>query len=722
MQKLNIAYLLCLLAVLAIPAGLGHAGENGGVKVLYSFELEEVKAKLSKKQMEGFLVGKSYKGKIGSGWRVKDHSEELKLPDGHEGPVTVWVNTGSRDKPHIHLYRTGATQGKYAKMYTPGAGGSEIRAWKYIISYNKGTYSGLMAQPGKEGYHDIKDWFWQRYANFFDDALQNRQKQRDWSPYEYLRLDMLSEGNPAVIGVRAFDSHGPRINAHRLGLRTKLVVFKLPAGKQVTCEFPLGELARAGELDLTKMMGFVIRLNGFEGEFKLYMDNFRLVSKSSAEADAKLPLIKMQGEAGPFARPVVSKHTARDAEKMKRKTGPVEKLGPVTVFKGKGMYACFGGHFGASGVTYAQSLRRGCVAYDNDRLFCVYGGQGGLRASASFDGGKTWGGLQPGEKEPPKFAWGHYRATASSDATGDVYFVGTENCSSYHEGYGVLFRRFAMTGTGWELDRLTLISQNMRKCPSDSRAWRVASGRIFATWTDGWGGQVAKYSDDDGITWIPCKDASKPIPRPFHTPDLADLKKPAAERPAPPKAILPWPGSPVVGSILVPYAESVAVLGRKEWQIHDGEKWGPGQKVELRGCATVLGNNHIFRAVGGQYRNIAKHEKTGPLIVAEIKDGKWTKQTLEASGIGDVILTASGKTVFCFYVKVKEEKVNEVHYRRWKDGKWEDPVLLATEAIRINRLAAPMVSPPNYAAIWWDERVANGRADSLVRFAKVPNQ
>jgi len=506
-------------------------------------------------------------------------------------------------------------------------------------------------------------------------------------------------------------------------------------------------MAKIGEVDLTKAMGFLLQLNGFKGEAEMFLDNIRLVTKDAAKADAKYPLIRMEGEVRPFGRKVIYRPTPRFPEKLKRKTGPVEQLGPIDI-----TVAPFGGglgHFGGSGCVYFQNAVRGCVAYDNDRLCLIFAGgrkrKGGRRgesgrfATASFDGGKTWGGLKPGEKEAVHLTTWCGRATISSDLAGDLYLVGTENCASYHEGYDTLFRRLAFTGEGWEDDRVSVAAQNMRKCPGQSRAWRLPSGRIWLTWCHGGaaeGNILARYSDDDGYTWAPCKDpATATVPRPLYEPKLEDLKKPPEQR-KPPANIIIRPSLPVVGAILLPFGDGIAAIGRKHWQVHDGGTlppaggWGPKQKVPIGGRATVLGRNHLFLARGGRYDNGSRGGwgKSGPLVVADSRNGKWNQQTLEPADIRDVTLTASGACVFCFFVKVVKKddaEVNEVRYRRWKNGTWGESVLLASEDFTVNHVTAPIICPPDYAAVFWDERIGykHQRPDGTkLRFARVPNR
>jgi hypothetical protein len=653
-------------------------------------------------------------------------AEPVKVLYGFEDPKDV---TGM--VPVTDLVESHGTEGKKALKIGMGF----PQSWKYIRTYAEGKPSGLMGQPPEKGaYEDVLDWFYQRNGSFLDDAQRFRDQQRDWSPYAYLRFDVFCEQAPAILGLRLFDSNGPRIPAHYLGVRSGLALFRLPQDREVTCEVPLTDMTTVAEMDLTKMMGFNLRINGYAGDAVIFVDNVRLVSKDAAAGDARYPVVKMDGVPQAYARPVFYNPVRRDPEKMKPVRGAAAKAGPVTVFTGNTLWNASPTAFGGSGVTYNQSLRRGCVAWDDKRLLLLLGANGMVVATASFDGGTTWGGITPGEKEPARLAsWG-VRGSGASDATGDLYVIGTQNCSSYHEGYDMVFRRLALVGEGWKEERMSLISQHLRKCPCESRAWRLPSGRIWTTYSDGWGGIVANFSDDDGYTWEPCKDASSPLPRPFYEPSLDDLKKPLEQRAHPPREILPWAGWSVCGWTLLPLKGQMAVVGMDGVQLHDGKAWGPVQKSIPKGFADVapLGDR-LFLARGGTYGDVLKVEKRGKLEVAWQEGDAWKQETLEpGSDIGDVILSSCGDAMFCFYVKVvkegDEENVNEVYARRCKDGKWGGAQLLATEKFRINRLAAPLVGAPNYAAVWWDERPlkAPGRKqtppDKVVRFARIPNE
>ncbi|MFH1024751.1 MAG: hypothetical protein V1809_15320 [Planctomycetota bacterium] len=721
----------CVLAAGSACAGdKTEVSASEGVKLIRSFEPDEMVGNASRDPVAGKhwkFVGKFWEGEgIPVGWRVKDHLSELTVPADHDGPVTLYVPDGSRDHPDMSLYRTGATQGKYSFLY---------RLTDHKCQQAKKPF--VTGCPPFGGYHDVYDWYFQRESFVWKE--KSGDKPMDWSVYNRIRFDVLSSEAPAVLGVKVRDRSCTRLSKQGLsvGIRTDVAVFKIPAGKQVVCEYPLAEMARVAEMDTSKIDWMFIRLNGFEGKTDIFIDNIRLLVPD-AKDEVKGELIKMEGEPRPFARRVWDKNPPpRDRTTFKRETGPVEKLGPVTVYEGGGNHACAPAHFGGNGETYGQSIRRGVVAWDNKRLLVIFGGKPHPEAPkitwggageysqtvvlASFDGGKTWGGLQPGDKGPVQLDDWYWRASASSDGGGDLYYVGTENCDSYVEGHDVFFRRLGFTGDGWEYDRMTIVDQNEYKCPGPARALRLSTGRIWTVWTDGWNGVWSKYSDDDGLTWAPCKDASiKEFPRPLYVPKLEDLGKP--NPPKPPATVLLWPAEPAAGSLLAPYKGQVAVIAYDgtQWASHDGKAWGATQKVPWKNgkgsqaAEAVLGEDRIF---------LARAENDNTVLSAiRLEGGAWQEaEELDKGKFGSSILTASGESVFCFYVKVEGEDYN-VYSRRWKGGKWEPAEKIGMEKEQICQLAAPTVSPPDYAPVFWDQLGKKGIKSTWIRFARIPNK
>jgi len=700
-----------LLAALGVPAGSARGQATADrEKPLVGFEIAEMKPKDGGGAF--FKIGKVWPGGgVESGWRFDDHADEFTLPADHDGDVTIYEckRSSSRDYPRISLFRKGATQGRYAQRWTPQE--CEARSWASIERAIQGKHFGYWPPVGVPTHSSEHPYyFFQRYCKVW---RYETGEDADWSAWDRLRFDVLAPDAPVVLGVFVRDKSGPRLPCGPIGLRTDVAVFRIPAGEQVTVDFPLKEMAAVAELDLKRVYRYQCRINGYEGPTDLFFDNIRLAKK---DAPAAYKLIAMEGSAEPFARPVYFKPVQRDPGKLKREAGPVEPLGPVDIGPYAGIYTNGYGHLGGSGATYFQNTRRACVAYDNRRLLILFGADG-LRASASFDGGKTWGGLTPDEKEPAPLRWG-LRANLCADRFGDVYMIGTPNCDSYNEGHDICMFRLVFTGETWRDGYFAHLGQNGYKCTSWARALRLDSGRIWAAWCDGWsnGKALAKHSDDDGQTWMPCKDAAVRPPRPFLTPALADLRMPTEQRGQPPEEVLLWPASMVPGPLLVPFGDGVAAiaLDGSSWQVHDGSNWGPLQK------STRLGGI-CSEAVPQPDRILIAGSEKGVLRVMELKDGQWGEPVELDTGVGDSILSASGEAAFCFYVK-RTDAGDEVRYRRCTDGRWEPSVLIATEGFTVNHVAAPTHCPPDYAAVWWDERATSGKAKTHLRFARVPNR
>ena len=716
------------VALIAALASAGYAGEK--VRLLAGFEWEEYFGKLPR----WHYIGKPFLKYVPPRWK----GERIKkVEDVGEDGFQIMDGAPSHSRHHTGtlMVRKHATQGRFAWKCRLSA-----TRWAWVRTQLKRKWPG--AWPPHEAAYDVQDHFFQRECQLWKQGWRNTS---DWSGFERLRFDVTSVGAPLKLGFRVRDGSGPRINPGPTGIRTAAVVFTVPANKPVTCDVPLAELARVSELDLKRIHRYNIRLNGLpagQAPTELYLDNVRLVARGGETKPAH-PLVQMHGPVRPFARRVfVKPPTRRIAEKLKREVGPIGPLGPVVVntaclFSGGAGHMA--GHFGGSGATYFQTCRRAVVAYDNRRLLVVMAGRslargrrrprGGLVALASFDGGRTWGALTPTDRDFTVLPW-HLRAGFHADQYGNVYGVGTPNCDSYNEGQDICLHRLVFTGETWVNDRFAIIHQDGYKCPHNCQALALASGRIWAAWGDGFGGSFARFSDDDGFTWMPCKDPAQPPPRPFYRPSLENLGRPDAPRP--PSEILLWPTPVAIGPFLTPYRDSVAALGsvrgRAKWAVHDGTTWSPVKaRPELgRGLMTVttVGKDHIVVARGGGYHNLGNEVLGKDVVVTRLEGGNWKTETLDTGKIGSTIVTASGDAAFCFYVKkVGDDKKPEyeVRYRRWKGGAWQPSVKIATERQRINHLAAPQICPASYAAIFWDQHFNKRTDPSEVKFVRVPN-
>ncbi|MFH0919131.1 MAG: putative Ig domain-containing protein [Fibrobacterota bacterium] len=604
----------------------------------------------------------------------------------------------------------------------------------------------LMACPPHNDYHAIDEWFFQRYLPILDDQLNNstaqQDNQKDWSAYQYLRFDAYVIGNPVVLGMLLKDGSGPEWWL-RFGVFSPLYTWRVLPGDTVTCSLPLQEVITAGELDITKMQGFFLRYAGFEGQASLSLMNIRLVGSG----EDRYPIQNPREAARPFGRQV-AKEWAKSIDRslmVKNLSPMVSQVGPVTVFSGTGGYSCAASHLGGSGGTYYQNTIRGAVAYDNDRLMISMGTGStppagsyilhdgprvayfGVLMLATFDGGQTWGGLEEGDSRPYYLNNWYQRGNLSATSeAGELYLLGTENCSSYHGAIDMFFRRLILTGHKWEEDRISMV-ENVQTCPGPSAAVKLPSGRIWASMMDGhdWHTNIAKYSDDDGYTWMPCKDATKTLPRPWYQSGIDPV----------PDSVLNFPGEFVCGAEPIPYGDSVAVISGKgyEWMIHDGTRWSAKRTVPVWGnydeydplynwpTGTVVEYDHLFFCKGGKYRE--DPERLTNLVTTDYHHGVWHADTLvTTSTIQDAIITASGKSVFVFYIqKDLITSHYKVMYRKWKANVWDVAVELADEAVRLNRLASPQTCPPTYACVFYDQlRTVSGQA-TFVKFVKVPS-
>ncbi|MCG3179650.1 MAG: hypothetical protein BIFFINMI_01991 [Phycisphaerae bacterium] len=713
----------CLLAVLAWTKPAPADDARPTVRLLAGFEWDEFVPQIGRDMVLGEPIDKPPE----PGFRAKRYEKVTDVgPEGFQ----VFYPRSSRDHNGQKVVRAHATQGQFAWLCPWNA-----QQWQWHVTESTSKAPG--AWPTHEPWYSVTDHFYQRESQLYD---RNWDKLDDWSAYDRLRFDITSVGAPLTIGVRVRDGQGPPVRGKPSGLRTPAVLFDLPADKTVTVDFALADFARVCELDLHKVHRLNIRANGFPAgkpPTALYMDNLRLVA-GDAEPRPAFDLVAMKGELRPFARPVDDDPpTKRDPEKLKRSAGPVEPLGPV-VINPTALYAGplghGAGHFGRSGATYFSNSRRAVVAYDNDRLCVIIGGRteprggtAGTLAIASFDGGKTWRGATAADRDKPftVLPW-YLRSGFFADRFGNLFAVGTPNCDSYNEGQDICMHRLTLTGDAWVDDRFAILHQDGYKCPYHCTALMIGTGRVWTAWGDGFGGCLARYSDDDGYTFEPCKDAAAPAPRPLRTPTLRDWTTGAQPDPAP-RQVLIFPTSTVPCSTLVPWKGQVAVVGDGVWAYHDGTSWSKDEKFDGkklgRGLisATTLGEDRLFISRSAVYNDLDK-ESLSDLVVADMKDGQWSFTQLEAENVSTSILTASGRAIYCFYVYKAGDAKYEVRYRRWADGKWANSVTLATEDRRLNHVAAPQYSPPDYAAVWWDQFFRNAGDPSEVKFCRVPNR
>ena len=265
-----------MVAALGLMTLAQVRGED--VRLLAGFEWDEWQARLGRFQ----YLGTPNLTPPGPGWK----GEKLAGPEA-VGPQGFQVINGepssSRHMPDSLMVAEHATQGTFAFKFLPQY--REMGSWASLARYLSGKtampFAGDLA--GEPGY-DPRDWYLQRFCRVW---RQEWAAGTDWSGFERLRFDVRSVGAPLILGVRLRDATGPRINAGPTGIRTALATFRLPADQTVTCDFPLAEMARVAELDLSKVHRYHIRINGLvdgRAPTDLFLDNIRLTAKGGGGA------------------------------------------------------------------------------------------------------------------------------------------------------------------------------------------------------------------------------------------------------------------------------------------------------------------------------------------------------------------------------------------------------------------------------------------------------
>ncbi|MFH0982727.1 MAG: sialidase family protein [Planctomycetota bacterium] len=704
-----------LLAVRSGPA-LGGEEASGKVKLLFSFEKEELEAKgfkltpwkIGEQDMDGFLV------RIGAYY---------------DYPVTP----------------QNATHGKLAfqRFYA-----HKSDKWK--------NYPRVM------GYFD-KEWekcCQGRQALSFYGATA-RILGGDWSGYEQLWVDVTSPEADLWL----------RLIVEDVDDTSPYVRYRAPKGKTCTLVLPLARYAAGNSrpdrgpfvprrLDLARIVNFTIYLEeAGEEAGQMSIDNIRLAAKDAAVPEnAVQPTEEIERDWG--WSDLARKHPPVVQPEVKREAGSVEKIGPVTLASG---YKEFCSYLGNDGPRYHRAI----AAVDNKRIVALVGGQAPL-GFASFDGGKTWGGLDGKSDKPTPLSRYSQVAWAGADGlTGNAYitFNSTVNLPkgyaadklelpagpdyfdrfmrfSYCMGGGTIrcigLRNIVFKGDKWdEPGPGAVLDDFARHCIHWGEFVRHPAGRLWAfvdVGSDVLSGISIRglYSDDNGLTWIRAHKG-----RYLHEPSGANDTFYAA-----------------------PYGEGVALVanGRGSgawWTVFDGKDWsarkvlGWGRDV---GISSLVSWGQDAKKPDRLFALLGRGDN---LVLARFKDGAWPALDGEpviddgAKGkLGFAIASVSGETVCCFWVRDYETGADGVAHskvlvRRYHipTGKLGDEEELVTEDKEpISALAVPAVSPPDYVPLLWCNSWFSGwrrygyksyggvkedwhkKYQQWVKFMRVPNQ
>jgi hypothetical protein len=641
-----------------------------GVKLLCSFEPEEMVR----------LLGK--------GARITASDDLLKA----RPPATpmAGVVVGKGDGWDMKLARDHATDGEYSVVK---------------LSSGYGAY-----RPD-----DDRMTLMNPYVRLFGmDWVRSVIRFPDWRGYDYLWMDVTAPAAESIPYLFIEDSHtfGPYAR------------FKVPQGRTVTLSLPLAAVVAwskehgEGDLDLADVRSIYCMDEACNGK-PVFVDNLRLATKAAPKpANLVEPVEYIGADRGMLAE--ARKLPPLPRRDFPRRSGPVEPLGPVTLPQFDwGRSSPARGAFGEGG-DYGTANVRAVAAYDNLRIAVVLGSD---LVFATFDGGKTWGGFDGKGGKPSKMrspSHGH-GGEGAGFYNGDLYVLDRHMCNG---GGGinrldilpVLFQ-----GDRWEDGPKVILDHHCRGCPGVYPIlFQCPSGRVWAFWdaprlrandASPGVGCFARYSDDGGINW------RSPGPHPNQL-------------------------VAVVGERAAPYKDQVAVFGCGtafdnavfRWQSFDEKT----QEFQDGPAIPDIGKFAVESVAGNSAGNLAaallpRGGKRSGLTVATFVDGNWKSDRLDdgaAGPIGPVALTAGADKagwIGCFWVRVEAGSGKTDHpllYSIWTaKAAWSRPLEIARETDAVHRIVVPVVSPPDYAPVFWDKLSKGDWKQDYpwVRFARVPS-
>lgn len=676
-----------LLAVWSEPAPAGEKAP-GKVKLLCSFEKEELEAK------------------------------GLPLKNWKETTQRVFF-TGYEDSCPNLVTAEHATDGKLALCVPYAHKSDKWKSWPRVLGGFNGNWEkscqGRQAIP----LH----------------GLVPKVLGGDWSGYDRLLVDVASPDADVWLRFIVEDAADT----------TPYVRYRVAKGRAGTIVFPLAKYAAENsrpdrgpfvprQIDLARIVNLVIYLEeASEDAGQVFFDNLRLAAKDSpAPATPIEPTQEIERDWG--WRDMAGKHPPIKQPEVKRETGPVGKLGPVTLASG---YKDFCSYLGNDGPRFYRSI----AAIDNRRIVALVGGQQPL-AFATFDGGKTWGGLDGTPDKPTPLGSYSQVAWASADSLSGNAYIAFNSTVKLRGGYAAdrldlpagpdYFDRFKGVGYcigGWTMRCIGLrnivfngerweepgpgavLDDFARHCIHWAEVIRHPSGRLWAFLDVGCDviGRIsvrAVYSDDNGLTWV----------------------RSHAGR------YLHEPGPCFRAFYAAPYGDGVALClvnqGDEEgkeaepddgamWTSFDGHAWAPVAYFEKDKVKQVFSLVSWHPRASGEKpkpgRLFALFEREGKLILGRLKEGKWEALS-DAPVVDDgtkgpfhfSILTVSGDAVLCLWVRdfekgedgVAHSKVllRRYHVPTEKLGPEEE---LVTEQEPVSALAVPYVSPPDYVPMLW---------------------
>lgn len=300
-------------------------------------------------------------------------------------------------------------------------------------------------------------------------------------------------------------------------------------------------------------------------------------------------------------------------------------------------------------------------------------------AIATFDGGRTWKGLD-GKSDWPTVMGGNIskvppRLVDLGGNLGGVYQFGCAALGEAHIGYPtdrMFFVRTVFTGDAYWKSPKYFVSSDPRHCHNvgSGDLFLAPSGRIWGAWSGldrhSFGDPIPSfstwvhYSDDGGKTWTG-----------WRGPDL--------------NGVVPFVGRGQVQ--IVPYRGQVAVIGQKGCTVFDGKTWSP---VTAIGVGPYVLSDCI--AFGEE---IYVSDDTGPVRRYDGKEWKPFELAGRTGFRGRIAVCGGKKMVF-----VEPDETGKKLLMWQKDGaEWRGPKELIAEQKPIVQLRVQRYAPESFVPV-----------------------
>ena len=531
----------------------------------------------------------------------------------------------------------------------------------------------------------------------FQWLVKARPDLRDWSDYDLLRVDVHSGATPVKLWLALEDNVlEPPV------MRT----YEIPADKWVTLELNLKEAVRIRELDLAKIT------------------NFWLMARSSVRATVRIDNIRIARQGTLAHNELLQDDSTMAVPTVRPKRPEVESI-PSAVKPDRTIVK----------LEEPVVVARGSIvpfgwvsAYDNRFIFVAYSTKDKTdpeakdEANAVFtdDGGRSWKRLT--DPTARNLDHGTARGCAIDVSGGGIAVSSGPGCAGLgNPNPRQHLTKYTFTGEGWQAEHPVILDSDIRHCGSNVSVVRLRSGpfkrRLWASW-----GQIgrehaigvhAKYSDDDGRTWIPWgKGAALPDSQ---SADWSD-------------GTYSYPETAVC-----PYEEHVACFWRHKrkcgvkWSVFDGSDWSAPAEVspvtldDMDGAyratmsAVTKGDREIFFTATGLNTVLRWDGKSWRAEPVRIEDGGML------SLAGDVVAVFTSGKVNRRWKGIRwQRRTILCCFQRLPGGQWEGPVYLTPEfAIDEYRSLAgfsvPPYAPENFIPLAWSDH-----DDGTVKLLKVP--